>query len=604
MSTLVPRVSPEGRARESAGPHGPSSERARGRARDAPTTASEPATASLEDLESPLPGEFHKWRTVVCRLSDGAWHTISELVWTAAASRRFVERVLDHLGSWIESSDDRLRLDPRAATHLAERLGCSGVTAPESLVGAPLQAREAESLVRQLQDVKARLPRRRELDHVVATAETCVRRALFLDSAFDLRQIPLLFLGDHDLTSLAVAFLRPEAQITVVDVDEQVLEVLTGVAAEQQLALLPLFADLRLQLPPTAVGSAAVVFTDPPYTPAGIGLFLERSLEALDRSDFSRILLCYGFNEFSPSLGYKVQAVLHSLRLASEAILPNFNRYEGAEAIGSASALYVCRPTPKSWSASTARSGARVYTHGRAAQEGVSEDLPDELLTVIEQWLDLDDADPVFIGEGWPNRGAYANRVQPLDSWVREARSGRTSARRTEIVNLFPYYRDHLLRIPLMSRAKRVVIVAEGSYLGWSGLGKSEHPRLRFVTSKYLVAQRYGAGHRKPGAVMLEERDPPEPGTTDAVLRHVADRPQAKLGNAWREGLIAAGRRRGWSLTKKEAARLTQEATTDRRFLSSYLPDVPLGAAAAAADDIASSIELLVAGPPEGGQWR
>ena len=77
----------------------------------------------------------------------------------------------------------------------------------------------------------------------------------------------------------------------------------------------------------------------------------------------------------------EVQAVLGDLRLAVEAVLPGFNRYDGAEAIGARSNLYICRPTKGAKvgepppAPGRRRSGAvrgpyrtRIYTRGPAAR--------------------------------------------------------------------------------------------------------------------------------------------------------------------------------------------------------------------------------------------
>ena len=53
------------------------------------------------------------------------------------------------------------------------------------------------------------------LDHVAATPETTVRRAVWLEATFDLAGRHLLCVGDHDLTSLAACRLVPELTATV-----------------------------------------------------------------------------------------------------------------------------------------------------------------------------------------------------------------------------------------------------------------------------------------------------------------------------------------------------------------------------------------------------
>ena len=76
----------------------------------------------------------------------------------------------------------------------------------------------------------------------------------------------------------------------------------------------------------------------------------------------------------TPALALKVQEALGPLHLAYEAIWPDFNRYAGAPAIGSASDLYVLRPTSRTWKAlGPAAVGTRIYTQGPQAVRMVSE---------------------------------------------------------------------------------------------------------------------------------------------------------------------------------------------------------------------------------------
>jgi N4-bis(aminopropyl)spermidine synthase len=227
----------------------------------------------------------------------------------------------------------------------------------------------------------------RHLDHVPATAATAARRARFLAESFDLAGASVLCLGDHDLTSLALLHLAPTAEVAVVDVDERVLGHVDAVARDRGWRVRTVFADLRVELPRSLAGRFDLVFSDPPYTPAGVRLFLRRGLEALRRGEFARVLFCYGFGERQPALGLKVQAVVQELRLVAEAIPPAFNRYQGAEAIGGASALYVCRPTRRTWPAlrdAAAHADPRIYTHGGGAEEAPLPALPPAAARALE----------------------------------------------------------------------------------------------------------------------------------------------------------------------------------------------------------------------------
>ena len=64
-------------------------------------------------------------------------------------------------------------------------------------------------------------------------------------------------------------------ELCVVDVDQRQLAFLDGVDTW--------FADLRVGLPAPLRGGFDIVLTDPPYSPAGVGLFAARALEAMKR---------------------------------------------------------------------------------------------------------------------------------------------------------------------------------------------------------------------------------------------------------------------------------------------------------------------------------
>jgi hypothetical protein len=191
---------------------------------------------------------------------------------------------------------------------------------------------------------------RKRFDHVQATPATAVRRVRWLTENFDLGSRSVLFLGDHDLTSLLLAHVVTDARLTVVDIDEHVL---AYIEKSVQVAGLPahidcVFADLRFGLPPALAEGADVVFTDPPYTPEGLSLFLSRALAGLNRrSPDNRIVIAFGHSRRRPDLGLAAQREILRAEMVIDCMMPGFNRYVGAHAVGSASDLYSCQATPE-----------------------------------------------------------------------------------------------------------------------------------------------------------------------------------------------------------------------------------------------------------------
>ncbi len=315
-------------------------------------------------------------REAIARLSEGPQH-LDDLVRDCALPRRTVEALLRAADVDLRpSSGGRVALADGAVIAYRKRFGHDELrrTALADPFAKQLTAHHALT-TRLAGMIDAAPAANAALDHVSATAETAVRRALWLDATYDLAGAHLLCVGDHDLTSLAVAMLRDDCRVSVVDVDDRLLGYLDAAAAEHGLRIDCWYADLRFGLPPVLAGSADLIFTDPPYTPPGVQLFLARGLQALSDRSNGRLLLSYGFSPLTPTIGVKVQRAVHDLDLAVEAILPAFNRYHGAQAVGSASDLYVCRPTGRTWQIldrQLAKATVNLYTHGGQSEEGTA----------------------------------------------------------------------------------------------------------------------------------------------------------------------------------------------------------------------------------------
>lgn len=187
----------------------------------------------------------------------------------------------------------------------------------------------------------------RDLDHFAATIHTVVKRAAYMSEAGHLQGQKVMFLGDHDLTSIAVASLDQADLIYVVDIDPRVLDFIAMVARQEQLDIQVVQQDLCDGLPHYLENTFDLVFTDPPYTPNGIRLFVSRAIQAL-KPDLNKLLyLCYGYSLRSAERALRIQQIITAAGLVLHSVLPGFNRYLGAESIGSCSSLYVCTTTPK-----------------------------------------------------------------------------------------------------------------------------------------------------------------------------------------------------------------------------------------------------------------
>ncbi|WP_242424648.1 bis-aminopropyl spermidine synthase family protein, partial [Frankia sp. EI5c] len=194
-------------------------------------------------------------REILSLLTRGS-QPIEALIVSTATPRRVVEDLLRSLGEDLAENSEGLSVRPALAAlyrdsfALAEVGPAGGEHGAAGDPGAAGEAGDAGSPVEALAALIAGAPApRRDLDHVAATAQTLARRVSWLRSTYDLAGRRVLFVGDHDLTSVALARSCPRTEITVVDLDERTLAYIDATARREGLAISTLFGDLRFGLP-------------------------------------------------------------------------------------------------------------------------------------------------------------------------------------------------------------------------------------------------------------------------------------------------------------------------------------------------------------------
>jgi predicted methyltransferase len=204
---------------------------------------------------------------------------------------------------------------------------------------------ELSGLAAELTKIARNVPRPKlELDQCHCTIGTKIRRVLALDEADALVGRRVLLLGDDDLVSLAIdAVVRrlgsPStiARLTVVDVDDELLLFLRGHLEAAPFPASCVAHDLREPLAPDLRAAFDTVVTDPPYTVPAARLFLSRAVEALNGPG-GRVFFSFGSKR--PGASFEVQRAIGETGLVIRRLVPDFNDYVGAGALGGTSQLY------------------------------------------------------------------------------------------------------------------------------------------------------------------------------------------------------------------------------------------------------------------------
>jgi hypothetical protein len=293
-------------------------------------------------------------------------------------------------------------------------------------------------------------------------------------------------------------------------------------------------------------------------------LFVARAVEGLAEPGKGRIMVAYGYSESTPALGLKVQRALTDLELLFEAVLPDFNHYDGAQAIGSRADLYRLRPTKRTdriASRMVARYGKILYTHGSQSEESHDTVTQDTVAaTVLEQFSG--DASPLLVGAGWAG-----NNTMTVDRFL----AGEKSSRRAEttIIDLRPLFGWSLIRAALTATSRRTIIIAPRDAYGLHSATESAALRAALEPS-YQVENIQRCFHGTDAAVVDLRRT-----TTNSVTANVWHRPHSRVATTWRESLIAAARRDGTELTKNQARALIERTPLTASVTDHNLIDLP-----------------------------
>jgi len=224
------------------------------------------------------------------------------------------------------------------------------------------QYRETLEFIRQ--KVSSRPNPERKFDQFFATTQTTAKRACLMDYLADIEGKRILFLGDDDFTSVAVANFHTASEVSVMEIDERIRNGIFSVSKKEGLGIKLFDYDARKAFPASQLKRYDIVFTDPPYTEKGVQLFTSRAIEALDSSNHSaRIYVCYGSSDSAKEKFLEIYDIFAKSRLMLRFIFDKFNRYKGAESIGDSSSLFIADVTANTKPIITGKHDKKIYTH-------------------------------------------------------------------------------------------------------------------------------------------------------------------------------------------------------------------------------------------------
>ncbi|NVM02511.1 MAG: bis-aminopropyl spermidine synthase family protein [Candidatus Helarchaeota archaeon] len=305
----------------------------------------EPTLNELVDLINKSDVQISYFKDVITIILSSYELTVNKLIQMSRLPRSIIIKILKPLQIFLLSPSEYIKVTKEGKEVFQKFLNKFKLSDIKKYDWINLEdyTEEIEEIFVFLKDILVkRSPPKRSLDQFNATINTLLRRILFLEREDALSNSKILFLGDYDLTSLAIAKKGGPREIHVVDIDDQLLSLIQNIADEHSFQIKTHHQDLRLGFPSELLSSIDVVFTDPPFTINGARLFLTHAINALTTNGI--IYSCFGYSPNDLFIGTQFQELLNKLGLVARTVLENFNVYLKAQSIGSTSHLFKLLP--------------------------------------------------------------------------------------------------------------------------------------------------------------------------------------------------------------------------------------------------------------------
>lgn len=167
-----------------------------------------------------------------------------------------------------------------------------------------------------------------EYDQGYVDPVSTVARVAVMYQRGDLENQDILLIGDDDLTSIAIALTGMARRITVLEVDDRLVDFIAHQARERGWANLSVYQyDVRRPLPQEFQGRYDTFLIDPVETLVGIRLFLSRCAVSL-RGKGSSGYFGLTHLEASRDKWYFIQKMILDMNFVITDIIHNFQEYE------------------------------------------------------------------------------------------------------------------------------------------------------------------------------------------------------------------------------------------------------------------------------------
>lgn len=192
-------------------------------------------------------------------------------------------------------------------------------------------AKDFEEILRRYKDIAINRPETIEkYDQGFISPDGVVKRVEFMYERGDVIDTEIFVAGDDDLVSIALALTEMPKRISVIDIDERLIDFINDTSNEYGFPVKAEVCDVQEELPERLKKRFDVFVTDPVETLPGISLFLSRCASSLKGEGCSGY---FGLTTLEASRGkwFEIQKMIHEMGFVITDIRRKFNVYPEEE---------------------------------------------------------------------------------------------------------------------------------------------------------------------------------------------------------------------------------------------------------------------------------
>ncbi|MCX7702896.1 MAG: bis-aminopropyl spermidine synthase family protein [Planctomycetota bacterium] len=210
-----------------------------------------------------------------------------------------------HNEGYVETDEEGKIFFSRKGEKLVEELGVKildkGLSVDSGKYGLSLPPRFKE-ILDEMRRIYTEVIPKDNFDQAPLLPEASVYKALYVAQRGDLSGKSVVTVGDDDLLSLIFGMTGEPKRVLAVDIDEQVLGVISEYSRKMGLGVDVMQSDFRLDIPPEVCGKFDTFVTEPPDTVDGITLFVSRGVQFL-KKEVGKVGYCGVSTTACPPLG-------------------------------------------------------------------------------------------------------------------------------------------------------------------------------------------------------------------------------------------------------------------------------------------------------------